>query len=167
MAGRKPLPTELKEILGNPGHRPMNPNEPRPEPEMPDCPAHISEVAKAEWARVAPRLLRLGILAEIDSAALAGYCEAYASWVDAVEKLRQFGKIVKAPKSGHPMPNPYVSIANQSLDHMRKFMQEFGMTPSSRSRIVGTAGGYSDRESTKPTARFFPFDTDGPSKRVC
>jgi P27 family predicted phage terminase small subunit len=97
----------------------------------------------------------MGVLAEIDAAALAAYCEAYASWVDAVEKLRQFGKIVKAPKSGHPMPNPYVSIANQALDHMRKFGTEFGMTPSSRSRI--TAGEEVDRDDR--AAKYFERPT--------
>jgi len=158
------MPEAMKELLNNPGHRPLNPDEPRPEPALPDCPAHISDVGKAEWLRVAPHLYRMGVLAEIDAVALAAYCEAYASWVDAVEKLRQFGKIVKAPKSGHPMPNPYVSIANQALDHMRKFATEFGMTPSSRSRI--RAGEEHDGDDRR--AKFFERTLSaGPSNRLC
>ena len=33
------------------------------------------------------------------------------------------------------MTSPYLTVANQSLEAMRKFLVEFGLTPSSRSRI--------------------------------
>ena len=34
-----------------------------------------------------------------------------------------------------PMKCPYLTIADQALESMRKFLVEFGLTPSSRSRI--------------------------------
>jgi hypothetical protein len=39
------------------------------------------------------------------------------------------------------MKSPYLVIADQSMETMRKFMVEFGLTPSSRSRIKVPDGG--------------------------
>lgn len=39
--GRKPKPTAIKELEGNPGKRPLNANEPRPERKAPRCPAWL------------------------------------------------------------------------------------------------------------------------------
>jgi hypothetical protein len=38
MRGRRPKPTRLKVLTGNPGKRPLNMDEPQPEPAIPDCP---------------------------------------------------------------------------------------------------------------------------------
>ena len=38
MAGRKPKPTAIKELEGNPGKRKLNKKEPKPEKGMPVCP---------------------------------------------------------------------------------------------------------------------------------
>src|SRR2546430_8262758 len=37
MRGRRPKPTRIKALTGNPGKRPLNPHEPRPEPALPEC----------------------------------------------------------------------------------------------------------------------------------
>src|SRR5262249_22001030 len=42
MRGRRPKPTRLKVITGNPGKRPLNEHEPRPEPQIPPCPSELS-----------------------------------------------------------------------------------------------------------------------------
>jgi P27 family predicted phage terminase small subunit len=44
------------------------------------------------------------------------------------------GPVFKSDR-GYPIQNPYLSIANTALDHMRKFLIEFGMTPASRSKL--------------------------------
>jgi phage terminase small subunit len=38
-------------------------------------------------------------------------------------------------KSGNVIVNPYLGVRNRALDLMRGFLVEFGMTPSSRSRL--------------------------------
>jgi P27 family predicted phage terminase small subunit len=134
MPGRKPKPTALKELAGNPGHRPLNKAEPVPPEGTPVCPADLSADAKTEWNRIAPDLVQMGVLSRIDTAALAGYCECWSRWRDAERNLSKFGSVIKSP-SGYPVQSPYISIASRALDQMRKFLVEFGMTPSSRSRI--------------------------------
>jgi len=76
MRGRRPKPTRLKVLTGNPGKRPMNTNEPKPEPTVPECPNELGPVARAEWDRLAAELGKLKILTALDRAALAAYCRA-------------------------------------------------------------------------------------------
>jgi P27 family predicted phage terminase small subunit len=132
-AGRRPKPTAIKKLEGNPGGRPLNQNEPQPSG-IPTCPRHLNKEARAEWRRISKELITIGLLTRIDRAALASYCMAYARWIEAEENVAKFGHVVKAP-SGYPIQNPYLSIANTCLDQIRKFGVEFGLTPASRSRL--------------------------------
>jgi P27 family predicted phage terminase small subunit len=153
MRGRKPKPTHLKLVMGNPGRRPLNENEPQPEVALPAVPTHLSDVAKVEWGRIANELHELGMLTRLDRAQLAAYCQAYADWVEAEEKLAKFGKVIMSPKKtttrrakdgseivessgGYPIQSPYLAIRNKSLEQIHKFATEFGLSPSSRSRIT-------------------------------
>lgn len=135
MAGRKPKPTILKIVSGNPGKRPLNKREPRPECVIPECPEAIQGEARKEWDRITQELHAAGLIDSISRAAIAGYCEHYEQWVNASAAVRKYGTVVKA-KSGFPMQSPYLGIMNTALSEMRKFMVEFGMTPSSRSRVA-------------------------------
>ena len=148
MRGRKPKPTALKVLAGNPGKRKLN-HEPTCAPGIPDCPEFLDAEAKAEWFRTAKVLSDMGVLTMADRSALAAYCMAYSRWVHAEDLVKKFGTIVKSPEKGFPMKSPYLTVADQALETMRKLMVEFGMTPSSRSRLrladVGSAGDEFDR----------------------
>jgi P27 family predicted phage terminase small subunit len=133
--GRKPKPTAIKELEGNPGKRTLNEHEPKPEKKAPRCPSWLDPEAKKEWRRMARQLESLGILTEIDLAAFAGYCQAYARWKEAEEFITKHGTIVKTP-SGYWQQVPQVSIAQTYLKIMNRFCEQFGLTPSARSRIV-------------------------------
>ena len=56
MAGRKPKPTALKKLEGNPGKRKLNAKEPVPAKGMPDCPKWLLPEAKEEWKRLCQKL---------------------------------------------------------------------------------------------------------------
>ena len=71
MAGRKPKPTALKKLEGNPGKRKLNTKEPMPGKGMPDCPKWLLPEAKKEWERLCVKLSEIGVLTEIDMAAFA------------------------------------------------------------------------------------------------
>ena len=83
--GRKPTPTAIKILHGNPGKRPLNKHEPMPEKKAPTCPKWLDDEAKKEWKRLAPQMEQLGILTEADRTAFASYCQAYSRWKEAEE----------------------------------------------------------------------------------
>lgn len=134
MAGRKPKPTALKELAGNPGKRPLNEREPKPRAAVPTAPRHLTGEARKEWRRMGRELLALGVLTTVDRAALAAYCVAYARWADAEAQVTKLGTVVKTA-NGNLIQNPYLAVANRAMDQMMKAAGEFGMTPSSRSRV--------------------------------
>lgn len=134
MRGRRPKPTHLKVITGNPGRRPLNLREPKPVVAMPTCPAHLNSTAKAEWKRLAHELHAIGILTRLDRAILAGYCQTYGRWVEAEKKLKETPPILKLP-SGYVQQNPWLTIATRQMELLHKFAAELGLTPSSRSRV--------------------------------
>lgn len=137
--GRKPKPSVVKALEGNPGRRSLNTGEPKPERKAPRCPSWLEEEAKKEWKRMARQLEHLGILTEIDMAAFAGYCQAYARWKEAEEYISENGAVIQTP-SGYYQQIPQVSIAQTYLKIMNRFCEQFGLTPSSRCRIVTDKG---------------------------
>ncbi|HHY08368.1 MAG TPA: phage terminase small subunit P27 family [Corynebacteriales bacterium] len=142
--GRKPKPTALKVLEGNPGKRPLNKNEPQPERKAPRCPSWLEPEAKKEWKRMAKTLEAIGVLTQVDKAAFAGYCQAYARWREAEEFLSKHGTIFKTP-SGYIQQVPQVAIARNYLQIMKDFCSEFGLTPAARTRIrVDTESATSD-----------------------
>ena len=137
--GRKPKPTAIKELEGNPGKRKLNENEPKPARKAPSCPKWLLPEAKREWRRLAKTMEAMGTLTEADRTAFAAYCQNYARWKEAEERITDRGLVIRTP-SGYPQQVPYVSIAMQYQKAMSQFEEKFGLDPSSRSRIVAGAG---------------------------
>lgn len=140
--GRAPKPTALKLVQGNPGRRPVeSKGEARLAFVAPHRPAHLSPEAAAEWDRILPMLLKYQLVSEIDSASLALYCQSYGRWVEAEGKLAEVrqrggdGLLMKAP-SGYPIQNPYLAIANRAMEDCHRYLQQFGLSPSARTRVV-------------------------------
>jgi P27 family predicted phage terminase small subunit len=96
----------MKALTGNPGKRPLNPHEPRPEPAAPECPPELSPIARQEWLRLTAELAKLNMITHLDRGALATYCGAYALWAEAMVQIQKYGTMVKSP-SGYPMQSPY------------------------------------------------------------
>ena len=96
----------------NPGGRPLNTKEPKPEKKAPRCPSWLEDEAKKEWKRMAKVLENMGLLTEMDMAAFAGYCQAYARWKEAEEFLTQHGRWCGRPMAicsrcrRYPLPRP-------------------------------------------------------------
>jgi P27 family predicted phage terminase small subunit len=155
MRGRRPKPTRLKVLTGNPGKRPLNEGEPMPELSIPDCPPELGPVAQCEWRRLVGELAKLRLLTNLDRAALAAYCGAYALWAEATEAIQKYGAMVKSP-TGYPIQSPYVSIANRQAEIMMRIASEFGFTPASRSRISAP--------SIDPAPTLFDIPRDRPDQ---
>lgn len=135
--GRPPKPSKLKELAGNPGKRALNKAEPKPTVKRPPCPKHLQGEARREWNRITKQLLAMGVLTEVDRAALAAYCQCWARWVEAEDAMREPGfRMITTTDNGYPVVSPWLNVANAAMKQMLRFLTEFGMTPSSRSRVT-------------------------------
>jgi P27 family predicted phage terminase small subunit len=134
MAGRKPLPTHLKLVKGTARPHRINKAEPKPAITVPKPPAHLDERARAKFAEMAEMLSRHGVMTELDASALARYSVIWCRWLDVETEVKRRGPIVKT-EGGNIIQNPFLSVANKCLLQMAQIESEFGMTPSSRSRI--------------------------------
>src|SRR5262245_62012148 len=138
-SGRRPKPTALKVLAGNPGRRPLNEREPAL-PVVPDAfdepPVELTadEPAKAEWRRIAPMLRKARVITEAERAALIALCQQWSRYIGAQGHLARLGMVVKAP-NGMPIVNPYLTVADKALAHCTRLWTELGLTPSSRSKL--------------------------------
>ena len=132
--GRPRKPTALKVLEGNPGKRKLPENEPKPKPVMPDPPDWLSEEAQKFWNEYAPKLNQLGLFTEIDGAAFSMIAESWADWVK-YRKIINRGNYKNVTDSGYEQQTVEVTLAKNAIADVKSFLSEFGMTPSSRSRI--------------------------------
>lgn len=145
MRGRKPLPSHLKLIKGSAKgdlRRKGKPTEITLPPSLPMPPPHLCDEAKVEWGRVASMLYALRLLSEADIAALAAYCQAWATFKRATEALEVMSKgdpltkgLLIKTTNGNAIQNPLLGIANKAAADMVRFAAEFGLTPSARARL--------------------------------
>jgi P27 family predicted phage terminase small subunit len=125
-------PTRLKLLQGTFRKDRAPKNEPQPRGTA-TCPLWLDADAKAEWKRIAPELVRLGLLTSVDRAAFAAYCGAFATWKHAEKDIQEHGLIVTTTKG--KQKNPAVLIASDALKLMRVYIALFGLSPCDRTRI--------------------------------
>jgi P27 family predicted phage terminase small subunit len=132
-----------------------------PVAKLPTCPPHLQGEARKEWKRIGKRLFECGLMTDIDGPALALYCQAWERWVSAEEALRKYGVVIKSPNN-FPMPSPYLAIANQAMGQMTRLLTEFGMSPSSRTRVAITK----PRPAPTPSPYEYPPGEEPPDPRL-
>ena len=131
--GRKPKPTALKELQGNPGKRPLNKREPKPKTAV-KRPWGLGRGGAARfWNDHAGELERLGILTGVDTAAFRLMAEHYALAVQALGELKETGLTTEG-RDG-PKKHPLAQIARDNSMAFKSYATEFGMTPSARARL--------------------------------
>ena len=87
--------------------------------------------------------------------ALGMYCQNYQTWLEATEHIRAEGLVVKTTEGG-TKTNLYMTIAQKAQDAMMKIIIEFGLTPSSRTRIK-TNKAEEDKKKQKDGKDFSKF----------
>jgi len=138
--GRKPEPTNLKVLKGTDRKDRLNVNEPKTEPvaEM-KPPSYLNNTAKVAFRELVKLVGAKGmnVLAEADKTALAMLCDQYSIYRSARSKIKSEGlTFTTTGRNGKQIKaRPEVQIANNAWDRVAKMMVEFGLTPSSRSRV--------------------------------
>jgi P27 family predicted phage terminase small subunit len=137
VAGRRPKPTALKVLEGNPGHRPLNDAEPLVPKGCPERPKGLSFVARREWNRITADLAEAGLLARTDGKALMGYCDAYSDWQEANRMCQKHGISIQVMGAFGMVwrSAPWFNQKHLALKTMKTYLIEFGLTPASRSRL--------------------------------
>jgi len=72
-------------------------------------------------------------------ASLAAYCQSYGRWAQAETDLKDQGLTITTT-NGNIIQNPLVGIANQAMEHMRKHLANFGMSPADRAKVSAAEG---------------------------
>lgn len=149
MAGRRPLPTAIKECKGNPGGRPLNKLEPKPTLGVPERPKGMNRAANREWEIICDALMEMKVLSIVDGKALGEYCKlmglAEVYYKEVLKKPMFFEPIFDAEGMAvkdadgnvlvKPKPNPSVNTYAMLSKAAKSYLTEFGLTPSSRSRL--------------------------------
>jgi P27 family predicted phage terminase small subunit len=136
MKGRKPKPTELKLLTGNPGKRSL----PKPVDVGPigRAPAGMSEAAREKWVESADEF---GLwLKRSDRSALMIYCETWAEMLNALKNVEREGSMVLTP-NGLVQKSPWMTKVEHCRVELRKWLVEFHGTPTARARVADAGQG--------------------------
>jgi P27 family predicted phage terminase small subunit len=138
MPGPPPKPSALKAAEGNPGHRKLAADAFLP-PREPDAPEWLGPAAREVWAGLIDHLMDLGVLQLSDQLLLAQLCDAVAILLEARSMLEAmpFGKRLLVQEGQHKLfrRNPLMQIINDQRIIIQRLAAEFGMSPSSRTRL--------------------------------
>jgi P27 family predicted phage terminase small subunit len=147
LRGRRAAPTALKLIRGTDKVNPGRINRDEPVPPIGDviCPTFLKGRARRFWQRHAPLLSAMRVLTTVDVDALAALCETEAEFWSARDDVRKRGiqiEVTRYSKDGAAYEvledNPSVKIASDAGKRLRMMLVEFGLTPSSRTRLKAT-----------------------------
>ena len=137
MPGRKPKPTAIKKLAGNPGKRPLNELEPKPGPTDAKMPRGVlPKYGQKLWKDLAPRMIKLGVLTDVDLPAFEMMCIHYALARQALDEVHDNGLTIE--EEGKTKKNPAMQAFRENSQAYKALLVEFGLTPSSRSRIEST-----------------------------
>jgi len=167
-SGRHALPTNVHLLRGNPSKKSAAELRGAPgvtfEAKLPPCPAFLTSDARSEWRRIAADLRTVGMVAAVDRAELAVYCQAWADWKMARERLaeeaalRRDGGYVDVTPKGFQQMGVWMQLANRAEERMRTAGASFGFSPSARSRVgaqVAAQGELFENEQARVANTYF------------
>lgn len=137
---RQPKPTHLKLVEGNKGKRALNALEPDPD-YLNDlrAPHYLPPQAVEVWNDLAPKLRKAKLLTVLDVEAVCQLCVAIAQYRRATQEL-DFDFINYGQKGGQSL-NQMMVAQSMAFKQANAIMQQFGMTPAARSRVIVNSQG--------------------------
>jgi P27 family predicted phage terminase small subunit len=105
-------------------------------------PSHLTGMARICWTWTTKQLAAMGVLSQADRQTLERYCMLYARWREVETFLKKEGHTyAKTDKAGLVTGfgmHPEVRIAHALVDQLLRLEAQFGLTPSSRTRLVAS-----------------------------
>jgi P27 family predicted phage terminase small subunit len=140
--GPAPKPRALRLIDGDRKSR-INDAEPIPRDLPPVCPEAASKAVQEIWDYTITELAYMGIVHASDRDALLAYCEAVVAHRAASKVIANSAILIRGIH-GNMVRNPALQIQRDAAHTIRAFAQEFGLTPSARTRIEVRGKGNDD-----------------------
>lgn len=146
MSGPPKTPTHLRLVRGNPSKRAINKSEPKPPSGVPPTPKYFDKQGKYWFKRMAEELNALGVMSQLDARALELLVEAYIEYRHHCDTLEREGYTYAVYSEENPderkereirmiKPHPAAMMKADVWKRIRAMLAEFGMTPSSRSKV--------------------------------
>ena len=140
-SGRRPQPTKLTMLRGNPSKKKLNKNEPVPPAGDIVPPAGLSGRARGVWADLAPVCLAMGTLTTADLKPFATLCELQATveHASAQKDAEGFAPfVVSQDFNGADVVKVHAAIRleRETATALRPYYELFGLTPVARARIA-------------------------------
>lgn len=104
----------------------------------------MSRKAHKYWNKIEPMLRDCKVLTNIDTIALSMLCTSIAEMFELQKDLDKTGMLMKG-RGGIPVISPLFRALRAKQADVHKMLIEFGMTPSSRTR-VGTVGDDKEKD---------------------
>jgi len=153
MAGRKPLPDKLKVIRGTNQRCRMSKNSMEVEQvtKIPPAPTWMSKTGRKIYKDTASELAKAGLLQKIGLSILLSYCNMMSRHIEAELKIKETKAVIpvrddKGNVRGIAV-SPWHRISIDALNAARSIAAEYGMTPSSQSRIIAPFLGKEKNEN--------------------
>lgn len=134
---RRPTPTKLKIMRGNPGKRPLPKHEPLPVGDIDNPPDWMTESQK-EGFRYAVRHAPPGLLKKLDMSVFVAWVVAEDFHRQATIEVAKTGLVVNVSKKDGPpveQQSPFLPIVNRQALLMMKAANELGFSPTARAKI--------------------------------
>ena len=140
MKGRKPLPTSLKFRMSKAKAAASAAQEVQPPKAPLRCPARLKGAARKAWKQAASML---PWATATDAWAIETLVVLWARLCTANAAIEKEG-VLSRGRDGRMIQNSNLRISSRTTDEIKWFMSEFGMTPSSRTRIKTNAAESGD-----------------------
>ncbi len=110
-------------------------NEPIPEMGIPKCPKCLDRVARKEWKRISVYLDKMGLMAKVDMAILAAYCQAFSQFFQCSEYIKRRGGFGKYLEDKNSQTAQYTTLLNKATTQMIALAPKLGLSAGDRSRM--------------------------------
>lgn len=150
--GVPPAPTALKILRGDKPSR-VNTSEPKPDTGVVEPPRELSDRVRGIWDRLAPDMIRKGVLTTWDVDSFAAFCTAVVVNHDAMRDVEEHGttctfverELYDGTIIYTTRKNPAWQVARESAALIVTLGGRFGLNPSDRSQLsMGEASGDAD-----------------------
>lgn len=144
--GRKPLAPEVMRQRGaydGPNANRENKNRPKSDGVDPDRPDWFDETENQKWDEICADLQRMGVQTSENRELLVAYVSSYGGWMRVRKQIMEEG-LTHTNTKGTESRHPLLVELHKFKATMIKLLPEFGLTPSSRGKLVS----FKDPEKT-------------------